>query len=712
MAAGQYSDRRFVGPVVRELRDHYWTLMQGTRNAATEARKHLAMKGELVLPGDLKEAGAENWISRLPHQWTGPQKILQSCIAKQWEIKRSVTSGGFGASSVATRLEQPLHAIMKDDKAGFPWRAANDLILNEGLAFGTVQLATASWSSWPTLYQPGTDTLEPQALEKRFAIDAQGRLRGDEGYDAATVNLDRANRLRLDERHDTMARNLPFRQRAYSIRQCAPIWGDDLTLEGLIVEKWFTPQELIRRKVYFSKDKTRAQLYPLGAVEEGDPSNGASSRIKVTEAWLTDEDGLPYISLCGHDAGGAALYSWRESDGDLEPWTIDLSQIGPEHGPKLALTRLPISWAWGLGWPAADFDERAMAFIAPYLQSWKNLDSLMTAIIVFAQWRAFPALVEEDAIGAQAMASLDDDEPDTPDLGFMKITKVRGKITEIGSQGIAPGILQAMSILNGETKAETPGGDAGNLETGFAMSLNQAFSNDALTTVHESVLDMASMHASYVLEGAKLLGQAYDEPVRVYQLADVLVEQKKPSPTRQLLTLDPELIGDSYDVKAVNVKVPGENPAVRQQNAGLVKEGFYSKRWFLENDGYPSPEAMQQEVMWERALESEPGMAATFRLLEQFVSDTFTQQIVDAITAGSANPQTGLPTGYAQGLAGPPPDLLQSGPQAGQMPGLSTPNPAASALAGQVGAGLQTSAIQRAASAGGVVPANLAGGPA
>lgn len=689
--------RRFTGAQVRELREHYFPLMEKTRKAATDARWHLAMKGALALPGDVVVAGGENWISRLPHQYTMPQKTLQSAIARKWTIKRSVTSGGFGASSVATRLEQPLNAIMRDKAAGFPWAKANDLILNEGIAFGTVSLAPADWQSGPTLYQPDAQTLEPSKLEKRFSFDAQGRLRGDPGYDVSTVNLDRAASMMTGEMHDHMARHLPFRQNVYSIRSCAPIWGPALDLEGLIVESWWTPQALLRRKISFSTDKTRVQLYPLGAITEGDTSNGAAP-IKILEAWLTDEDGNPYVSYVGEGKDGP-LYAWTENG---EPWTVDLSRLGPNK--DVGLTRLPISWGWGLGWPAADLDERAMTLIAPFLQSWKNIDSLLTAVITWAQWRAFPALIEEDPIGAAADASIEDDEPGTPDIGFMKITKVRGKITEIGTQGIANGVLQAVGIMMGEVKQEQPGGEKQGGSSGIALSLGEAFAADALTTVHESVLEMAGMHASFVLEGAKVLGTAY-EPIRVYNLADVLIEQKKPSSTKQMLILDPELIGDSFDVEAVSVKTPGENPAVRQQNAALVQEGFYSKRWFLEEDGYDSPESMQMEVAWEKALESEPGQAAVFRLLEQFVSDEFTRQITAAITVGQANPQTGLPAGYAQGTS-PPPDMLQAGPQAtGGMAGMGTPNPAAASLAGAVGAGMLGS-TQPMLQAGGAMPQN------
>lgn len=690
---------RYVGREVRELREDYWPLMPNTRQVATAARKMLAGKDTMVLPATVQMAGSDAWISDLPHKRMAPQRTRQKLIAKLWDLKRPPASGGPRALSVATRIEQPLTAIMRDEDAGFPWEDVNDLLYIEGIAFSTVNLDMADWRKPFSLY--GVDGT---TVASRYAVDGAGKLRGDTGYDASTVSLDKARADMETERIDHLARHLPFRQRAWSIRSVAPMWGSDFKLDGLIIESNWSAHKLRQKGFYVgtSKDAGDAQLYPLGAIREGDSGNGSGGKqITVTEVWATDDAGLPYISyhIGGYD------YVWhRDKESDtLESHVIDLSKIcKDERGAWHGFSRLPISWGFGLGWSPSDMDERAMSAIAPFMQSWKNIDSIVSSLIIYSQMSAFPPLIEKMPMGVNQAGSIDDDSPETPDIQPGKITRVTGEITQIMGSGPPPAVFQVVSLLMGETKAESENGGSGGASSGIQVSLNEAFQDDALTTVHGTALKMLGQNASLVLEGATIIGECY-EPIRVYQLADVLLEQKEPSDTEQMMTIDPGLVGSSYDVKALQRKTPGENPAVRQQNAALVKEGFYDRIWFLEEDGYPAPEEMANRVAWQEMLDSDAGKQATARMLESYVSNKFLAQIQEAIAGQQAN-QQGLPVGYADGTS-PPPDMLGAGPQAnGGMGGLQTPNPAAAQLGAVVGAGLQQGPTQAIVSAGGQLP--------
>lgn len=693
-----------------DIRNHYWDLMVNTRKKATEARRLLAGESGIELPETVTVAGADAWIGDLPHKKTGPQRVRQKLIGRQWELKRPRSSGGQRAATVSTRIEQPLEGIMRDEDAGFPWEDANDIVLLEGLAFSTVSLATADWRQGPTLYGDGAPSLDVQYMDARYAVDGGGRFRGDDDYDPKTVDLDRARREQTADMHDHMARHLPFRQRAYSIRSCAPIFGSDLKLEGLVIESNWTANTLRRRGVHVGKNKdgSDAQLYPLGAIGEGDSSAGATGRsIKVIEAWMLDEDGCPYISM--YVDGPDKLYAFKKKPGGgLEDHVTDLSRICKDkRGEWHGFTRLPISWGWGLGWSAADLDKRSMPFTEPFMQSWRNVDALMTTIVASAMWLAFPALVEKVSIADMADESLDEKERKLPDIQMLKITRVTGDIQNVGSQGAHPSVFDAIGLALGENKAESPGGQGDQGSSGFAMTISEALESDALTTCHNTVMKMVSQNASFVLEGSKILGECY-EPVQVYKLPDVLLEADDPSDTGKPMVLEPSLIGRSFDVKAITKKVPGENPAVRQQNAALVKEGFYDRVWFLEQDGYPSPEEMNSRVAYQEILDSDVGKEATVRMLQQYVNDRFVEQINEAIASQQADAQ-GLPNGFADGTS-PPPEMAQAGmlaagPQApGNMDGLGVGNPAASALAGQVSAGMQVGPTNNAIAAGGEIP--------
>jgi hypothetical protein len=713
---------RIVGPELKDARDHYWNLLSRTRERATEARQLLAGELGVTLPETVQLAGADAWVGDTPHRLTGPQRVRQKLIAKQWETKRPRTSAGQRAGSVATRIEQPLDAIMKDDAAGFPWEAANDVVLIEGIVFGTVSLDYKKWREYPLLYRKDAPSLTVEHMEKQYAVDGEGRFRGDDGYDASTVDPDKARRERDEDARDHMARHLPFSQNAYSIRSCAPIFGGNNLnpkLEGLIIETHWAQREFKHRGMYVSRkstDKDASQLYPLGAIGEGDSGSAFGGLVKVIEAWLVDEDGLPYISYCVDGGKEGWLPAWRmgkdektnRPTGSYEHYVHDLSKIARDkRGEWHGFTRLPVSWGWGLGWSTTDLDKRTMPYTKPFQQGWRNFDMLMATAIASCVWLGFPALIEKVAIASMDDDNLDEEKKKTPDIQPLKITEVVGDITNVGGQGPSPAVFELMRMALGENKAEQAGGDAEGASSGFAMTLQEALESDALATCHETVMKMAGQHASYVLEGAKILGECY-EPVLVYKLPDVLLEQKNPSDTGKPMPLDPALIGTNYDVKAITVKVPGENPAKRQQDAALVKEGFYDTEWFLEQDGYPAPEEMAARVAFKQLMESPEGQAATMRMVGQYVSDQWVDQILDAIANAQAN-QQGLPTGLADGTTMPP-EMLSAGPQAaGGMDGLAVANPAEASLNATVAGPMQTSSLNRVAAAGGEMPAAYTG---
>lgn len=693
--------RSYNGPELDEVKTHYWELMRRTRDTATTVRDFLAGRNGVEVPENFALTLGNASIGDLPHKYMGPQRVRQGLISRRPRIKRPQTAIGPRSQTVASKIERPLNAIMEDRTAGAPWEDDNDLLLLEGLAFGTVATDVTGKPGAPVLYMPGKPrTL--QNVERRFRYDSRGRFEDDDGFEG--TDLTEARKAQQSELDDFLARSLPFRQKSYSIRQCAPVFGPTLDLQGLVIESWCTKRMIRDKGLIVTKDRGGADLYPLGALVEGDASAAFSgNQIRVVEYWYYDEDeGVPCVS---YSVDGQ--YTWRKKGDGLEAYTIDLSRLAKDgKGRDKGLSRLPITWGWGLGWSAADLDDRALSFVKPFLQSWRNIDALVTMSLAWCAYRAFPALIEEVPLGTPTDAGIDDDDdPEIPDIKPMAITRVRGKITEIATQGIGRDVFQMVSLMLGENKTEAPGsGDSQGGQSGFAMSLAQAFEQDALTTVHESARRMYADRASFVLEGAKVIGET-TQPVRVYELSEEPVAQGRPSPVNQLLLLEPDLIGNAFTVEAISK--PSLSPAEKQQNAEFVERRLRSKRWEMEQAGVESPEVMSNEIAYEDLLDSDAGKQVTFKLLQQFVENEFTAQLNEAMAAGNAN-QMGLPVGMAQGLAGPPPDMLQGQvgmPEQGGMPGLGVPNPAAASLAGAVGGGMQNGPLNNAVANGGVLPA-------
>jgi hypothetical protein len=673
--------------------------MSRTRDTATDVRNFLAGRMGVTVPENFALTLGDAQIGDLPHKYMGPQRVRQSLIARRPRIKRPQTAVGPRSQTVSSKIEAPLNAIMEDRRAGAPWDDDNDLLLIEGLAFGTVATDVTGKPGSPVLYMPGRP-LTLDNVERRFRYDHKGRFEDDDGFEG--TDLDEARKTLRAEMDHEAACNLPFRQRSYSIRQCAPVWGPVLELEGLVIESHWSQRRVNERGLIVTSDKGGANLYPLGAIGEGDSSAATGDQLRVIEYWHTNDDGEPCVSYCVD-----GKYTWREGKNGLEAHTVNLARLAKDgKGNWKGLTRLPITWGWGLGWSAAELDDRALSFVKPFLQSWRNIDSLVTMSLIWCSWRAFPALIEEVPLGTPMDAGIDeDDDPEIPDIQPMKITRVRGKITEVGTTGIDRSMFDMVSLMLGENKAEAPGsGDSQGGASGFAMSLAQAFEQDALTTVHEAAKRMYAERASFVLEGAKVIGET-TEAVRVYEISEEPIAQGRPSPVNQLLILEPDLIGTSFTTDAISK--PSLSPADKQQNAEFVERRIRSKRWEMEQAGIESPETMLNEIAYEDLLDSDAGKAVTYKLLQQFVENEFTKQIQEAMAAGEANGQ-GLPVGYTEGLAGPPPDLLMPGvgaPEGGGMTGLSVPSPAAASLAGSIGGGLQNGPVNNAVTAGGVLPA-------
>src|SRR5215467_1267118 len=219
------SPRRWRTESLQELYQTYWPLMRKTRAAATKSRKVMAGQGGITIPQSVQLAGADAWLGDLPHKRTNPLRVKNKILAKKLQVRRPITSAGYSAQSVSTRIEQPLDAIMRDRLAGFPDTEVVENLLFEGLCFSVVMMNLTNWQAhWPSLYVPGSES----EFQARFKVDSKGNLEGDEGYSG--IDMSRAERMRNAELHEAMARNIPFRQQAYSIRQSAPIWGRGLEL--------------------------------------------------------------------------------------------------------------------------------------------------------------------------------------------------------------------------------------------------------------------------------------------------------------------------------------------------------------------------------------------------------------------------------------------------------------------------------------------------
>ena len=712
---------RMSGADLDDLLQQHWDTMARTRQAAQDERKVLAGEDRFVLPEDLVLAGAEHYVAEIPHPYTVPQRVRQKLIASRPSLNIPLGPKGLGitAQRQTTRVEQPLNAICEDDRAGFAWEDAADILLFEGWCAGITVVDPADWIKHPS---PWDDENE-RVWKKRYRVKANGQPAddGDEVDDA------RARRMAEADLATFRARNVPIRHRAISILDCAPIFGrDPRVVEGLLVVQEYSLSYLKRKYHFDSHDLGLATI--TGSNDQNDGTNttspnGAQRTISLIEAWLYDDEGVPYVSYAIRGANNRTVEArWKTKDAyNGEIATIDLRE-------RFGLDRLPVAWAWGLGTSDRNPDRRALPFTRPFSQGWRSVRAKLTSINIHVANRAYPILLEEDPIGAQAADAGLDAVDETPiELKQMGITKVRGKITELGTQGISNDVYKAIELELGSIESEAPG-KSNKEQSGFSQSMAEAFEAMALTTVRQGLARLYEAHGSFVLEAGKRLpevgkrngGSGY-APIMVFRSTDVPVSDNPGNGDRhEPMELDPDLIDETFTVRATYEK--SMSIPERQQSMEEVERRLKTRRKHLEDVGDKSPETTELELLAEDQRSLPEYQKAMLALVAEIRGEEDMEQIAQGQQEGVMN---GDGLAAALGMGVQPPLALLPGPQMGQpgpqMPGAMVPgvpqdgsvtggapsNYGQSALAGVVGGASMAGPINNAISSGGIIPPDL-----
>jgi hypothetical protein len=709
------SPRRFTGAILRELRDQYWGGMRRTRANAALERQLLAGELSETVHENFTIAGIDAFYTETPHMFTVPQRVRQALVKRRPTLSIPLGPKGVGVTSqrLTTRVEQPLNAICEHPQRGFKWEDTGDITTFEGFCVSVTSTDVTDWQSKkPSAW---ADPKE-RTWQKRYRVDEQGRGEDDDGY--TDVDPKKARALYEDDLAHFRARHLPIRHRVLSIMDCAPVFGEDLSVEGLIVVQEYSLSQL-RRRFYVGD---LGLPTPTGRNNEMGGEGSASTQttgkpFTVIEGWFYDEDGCPYVSYCLE----GAKEDTRELRWKAPGWKHDGEVATLDLHKHRGLDRLPIAWEWGLSFSTRNPDDRALPFTRPFRPGWLGVNRSLSAVNAWLQWRGYPGLIVKTKLGA---GSLDeDDEPDIPDISPMKITRISDAedIMEIASGGLDPAVFAAIELQLGANESEGPS-KAQEGASGFAMSLAEAFEQQALTTIHQSLGRLYEAHGSFVLEAGKRIPKAIKgDPIMVYRSTDVPTTDKAGGPklTDGPMELDPDLIDETFTVKA---KYPQEmSLPERQQSAELVERRLKTRRKHLEDDGEQAPETVELELIAEDQRSDPAYKQYLMKLVAQIQGEEEMEEIAQGQQEGLMD-EDGLPTALAQGvMALPPggPPALGPGmapppmpgdlgvPQGGDMTGMGGPSTAQAVLAGAVGGAMQQGPINRATAAGGIVPPDL-----
>lgn len=693
-------------------------------------RRLYAGELKIPLPEQFQVAGKEYLEFGLPTKWMMPlhlATVLQEKVAK---LRRD---GGTNpaAEQRATTVELWSNAAVEQK---LDQDTLVDLLLNEGECALVVSISGAHWEEkldyLDTLDEPAYQQLSPSARDSYKPIGAASAKSGD-GQTWAKVDnkgdplpkrryqrdkngkapqdggpfvLDdkQSARAHADELRDFKARQFPFTCRVIPADDCIPLYGPNLTLEGLIVRSSFTREQLVKRR--YAWDDEGDLLNPIGNADYG---RGIQSGEPLTlyEAYLLDEDGFPY---CVYEVDGYKTYQLDE-DGQKNPAVTDLYR-------EFGLTRLPAMYQYGMHFarsnPANPGAPLGIPFVWPLIGVLLMKELVACGISVKTWWSGFPGYAfkpDENMLATHPELLLENNAPREFNLKPMEVTPIPGDLMPLQSPGLGPEVGAIMNLLN-EALGEygpnpTAAGNAG--ATGVS---DRSLIDEQIRRAHAPVLKarrlMVQGAAEIMLELGTRWSRRSGQPLPIH--ADVPVPTLSGSTRRQVtrrgvVEIDEETVGDNYALTAYYPREFGDNLARTQQILEAFKDGASTWREMREI-GYEdeAPEETRVELLLDKFYASDEYQAEVLADALQANGDTKLADKMRLKAQGKLAPD-GMPAGaYAgvplPGQVSPPPGMAPpQGPQppAPMGPGgaptvnMSPGNPGLSQLGGLVGAQVQ-----------------------
>lgn len=729
MALDLITPDRMNGRDLEDLRQTYWPNMERTRRQAREERQLLNGQVKAPFPENFTLAGAEEYRSDSLQKYMIPQRTLQDIVNDRPRLSIPLGPKGLGitAQRLTTKVEQPLNAIMEHPRNGFQWSSMAGLLLYEGWGASVTIVDPADWVKRPSAWEEGhvgdTDSTK-RTYRKRYRVDEKNRTEEDDDY--AGVDDSKARKMHESDLELFRASHLPLRQRALSIMDCAPIFGDDFTSpEGLIIEQEYSLSRILR-DYDFGTDGL-ASLIGSNENQDGQAIRSVNSRssnkkLTVLEYWGYDEDRIPYMSrsVKGHDGrmletrwNPKRVAEWQKAG--RTDWVREDGLVCIDLLKRFGTTRLPVAWRWGLQWSGArNADDLALPFTRPYRGNWTTADWLKTCLNISMLWLAFPTLLIQRREGAPDLSGLGGNEEKKPPVVVMPMTmtEVDGPVTNIGGQSVSRDVFEAIRMNLGEVDADAPGASKGGGASGFAMSLEGAFDKIALTTVRKGLGDLYEEHGSFVLEAGKTMPEHGFKSIMVFRATDVPTSDSAGEDRHEPMELDPDLIDETYTVTAIypkSMSLPEE-----QQSMEAVARRMKTRRKHLEETGDVSPETTELELIAEdqRALPEYQkylmGLVAQIQGAEEL--DEIAQGQDEGIMDGdgmAAGMSGGVAPALPPGMVAPPVNgaVVPGVPQDGSVTGFGGPSIAQNVLSGVMSGASMQPAISRATNAGGLIPA-------
>jgi hypothetical protein len=575
----------------------------------------------------------------LPHQLTVPLHNHNVLGRKRPRLKRYTSGTATAPQERATRIEQWVNPMIEKLVM---WGELIGMLQDEGEMGAIVAPSEVMPQQSPPPFN--VDPYDPSSPPREeWLRDAGGR--GIEAYfgreDELVRNRDGKKTAEAYEQalEDWRLDNPPIDVRLIHATDCVPIGlrirGDGPYIEGLLIKGEYSRTELIRRQLVWG---TGPQLEAL--------SRSGPRDVTVYEGWLTDENGRPYVV---YSVQGLAT---RWQGGNDDDWAyIDLAKFG--------MTRQLTFYEYGWHKPVRDPDMRGVPFAYPFASGWLAAQAMLGAAVANVWARGHGARGIRPDPNAPASAYLNGSEPrkiswepggDLPVLP--------GEVVDMLPQVISPDVWKIFDLLMGGAAEEgpPPGSFGGpGPESGRERTVIRRHVEDAEAQIFDGGLRMYQKIGIGILELASVMTRKeLVSPIPVATTVPITQGGRGTRRTGLIKALDWRDPQGNYALEAQFLVRPGDNLAVAQQAAEFVMKGLWPLRPFLEDFmGAEQPEQIIAEILSDKAINSDQGVAELMDLAARLRNEEREQQKAQLAADGRVAPLSGTPLAITGGLPQP-----------------------------------------------------------
>lgn len=697
---------------IAELWQRHIKNFGGRDNDIRLIRMFLAGQLKIPLPEGFQVQGKEYLEFGLPSRW---MTSLHLITVLQEQVARIRREGGTNpaAEQRATTVELWANAGLEKS---LDQDTLVDLLLNESQCGMVVSLSGAHWEEradyCDTIDEDEHAKLGPaerkgyRKREDRYGkVDASGEFepsrrwwrdkdgkppKAGEDFKRDSHRTTRAWHVAHEE---FKARQWPFTVRVIPADDCVPIYGPNLTLEGLIVRSSFTEEELLHRR--YSWEKDGHLMVPAGNPEY---STG-SETLTLYEAYLLDADKLPFCIYEVAD-GGKGYRTMKEGKAAV-------TDLFAEYG----LTRLPAFYGYGQRFARSNLQNPGVPLGIPFL---KPLISVMLmrelvgcGISVKTFWSGFPGYgykPDADMLDKHPELIIDNNAPRTFSVKPMEINVIPGDLITLQSSGLGPEVGALMGIL-AEAEADAGPNPVSAGAAGATGVSDRSLIDEQIKRAYAPVLKTKRMMvqgcAEVMLEYGTKWAERAGRPLSIH--ADIPVQTlsttKRKATKRGVVEIDAEVVGDNYSLTAYYPREFGENLARTQQVMEAWKDKASPFREMREIGWEDeAPEETRVELILDAFYDSEEYRAEVLADALQANGDVKLAE-KERLKAKGALAPDGMPAGaYAglpmpgqvpPGMAPPPIGPPGMGPGGPPVVDMALPNPGLSQMGGQIGAQVQ-----------------------